>query len=153
VSRLFYLVLLISLLACHQDKPIKEDDVNILRTSDQPTTSSSTNNHSDSAEFKVHVRPDKSQIINSSVDTSMLFKIWTIDPNGPHADFWIRRKDFYIVDYDGDGSIPYILENETIRVYYEDFITEGKILLLTQDSLIIYWKDMNVPQAYIEWKN
>ena len=95
----------------------------------------------------------KSKFLNLTVDTSLLFNIWTSDPNGPHADFRIRSKDFYIVDYDGDGSMPYIIKNDSIRIHYDDYIEEGRILKVTHDSLTIHWKDAQLPSNYVKWEN
>ena len=108
--------------------------------------------NTDQADIENIKRPD-TQIINPSIDTSMLFKIWTLDPDGPHADFRITKKEFYVVDYDGDGSMPYILNGDSLTIYYNDFIQKGKVLKVTKDSLIIIWNDVDGPTGFIEWRN
>ena len=97
-------------------------------------------------------RPTKSQIIHSAVDTTLLFGIWTLDPNGPHADFWLTAEDFYVVDYDGDGSMPYILKKDSIEIFYNDFKQKGKIVAVTSDSLSIHWEEAALPTTYVKWE-
>jgi len=43
---------------------------------------------------------------NSAFPVKDLFGIWTVDPEGPHTDFEISEKSFYIVDYYGNGALP-----------------------------------------------
>jgi hypothetical protein len=97
-------------------------------------------------------RPD-TKIINPTIDTTQLFKIWTLDPEGPHADFWIKREYFYVVDYDGDGAMPYELKGDSLTIYYNDFIQKGLIKKVTKDSLIIKWDGLDELTGYIEWRN
>jgi len=98
-------------------------------------------------------RPKFSQIIDSKIDTSKLFNIWTLDPDGPHADFVISKNEFYIVDYDGDGDMPFILKRDSLTVFYNDFILKGRIINVTNDSLKIWWEETNSATNYVEWKN
>ena len=98
-------------------------------------------------------RPEKSEIINPKVDTAQLFKIWTLDPNGPHADFWFKKTEFYVVDYDGDGAMPYTLNGDSLTVFYNDFIQEGKIISVGKGTLKIHWKESESPTEYVEWEN
>lgn len=137
------------LLSCYQETEIKEER---QFDSDKPI-SPQLDATPIIAEKPSIENLDKSKFLNITVDTSLLFNIWTTDPNGPHADFWIRSKDFYIVDYDGDGSMPYNLKNDSIIIHYEDYIEEGKILKVTRDSLTIHWKDSPSPSNYVKWEN
>ena len=98
-------------------------------------------------------RPEKSKIINIKFDTTDLFKIWTLDPVGPHADFWFKRTEFYVVDYDGDGAMPYILNGDSLTIFYNDFIQKGKIVAVDKATLKIHWDDSENPTEYVEWKN
>ncbi len=93
-------------------------------------------------------RPAKSTL-HTSLDTHLLFNIWTTDPDGPHADFEISDKDFYVVDYDGDGSMPYTLEGNGLTVYYNDFVQKGTIKSLTKDSLEILWEGTDESTHYV----
>ncbi len=98
-------------------------------------------------------RPKTSQLIDIAVDTSLLFNIWTLDPKGPHADFWIRRGEFFVVDYDGDGAMPYILDRDSLTIFYNDFIQKGRILKVTSENLTIKWNDADGSTDYLRWKN
>ena len=98
-------------------------------------------------------RPEKTIINNLTVDTTHLFKIWTLEPNGPHADFWFKRTEFYVVDYDGNGAMPYRLDGDSLIIYYNDFVQKGRIISVSKDTLIIHWNDSETPTVYVEWKN
>jgi hypothetical protein len=96
-------------------------------------------------------RPKQCKIIKSKFDTKLLFGIWTNDPEGPHADFDLSKKSFYVVDYDGDGDMPYLINEDSIKVYYNDFISIGIIQNVTKDTLKIDW-DKNGITIYSKWK-
>ena len=81
----------------------------------------------------------------------MLFGIWASDPDGPHADFELTKKSFYVVDYDGDGAMPYILNHDTIKVFYEDYVRVGIIKSVTKDTLKIDWGGNGIVNC-IKWK-
>ena len=98
-------------------------------------------------------RPEKSIITNPTVDTTELFKIWTLDPEGPHADFWFKATEFYVVDYDGDGAMPYLLNQDSLTIFYNDFIQKGKIVSVGRDTLKIRWDETERPTEYVKWKN
>jgi hypothetical protein len=109
--------------------------------------------NTDLEEFDNIIRPKKSQVIKPVFDTKLLYKIWTLDPNGPHADFWLTEKDFYVVDYDGDGAMPYLIEQDSILIFYNDFIQKGRIMNVTRDSLVIQWEEIELPTSYVIWEN
>lgn len=98
-------------------------------------------------------RPEKAIIKNPTVDTTQLFKIWTLDPDGPHADFWFKATAFYVVDYDGDGAMPYILDRDSLTIFYNDFVQKGRIISVGRDTLKILWNESEKPTEYTEWKN
>ncbi|MCC9071424.1 hypothetical protein LNQ49_07440 [Flavobacterium sp. F-65] len=95
--------------------------------------------------------PKESRIIKSKFDTKLLFGIWTSDPEGPHADFDLSKKSFYVVDYDGDGDMLYFINEDSIKVYYDDFVSVGIIQDVTRDTLKIDW-DKNGITVYSKWK-
>lgn len=96
-------------------------------------------------------RPKQSKIVNPKFDLNLLFGIWTYDPNGPHADFELTKKSFYVVDYDGNGDMPYIINHDTIKVYYKDYEIVGLIRSVTKDTLKIDW-DKNGIVNCVKWK-
>lgn len=98
-------------------------------------------------------RPERTQIIDPTIDTLLLLRIWTLDPDGPHADFWIKKECFFVVDYDGDGCMPYLLKRDSLTIYYNDFIQKGIIFKVTKDSLTIRLDDTDSPTDYVEWRN
>ena len=71
--------------------------------------------------------PSISQIINPSIDTALLFDIWVLNPESPHADFWWTKDSYYVVDYDGNGKIPFRLEGDEFELYFEEETLKGKL--------------------------
>ncbi|GJM60752.1 hypothetical protein [Persicobacter diffluens] len=71
-------------------------------------------------------------------------------PAGPHADFWFKPNEFYVVDYDGDGAMPYILKEDSLTIFYNDFIQKGVILSVSKDTLKIYWDDTMHPTIQLD---
>jgi nitrous oxide reductase accessory protein NosL len=96
-------------------------------------------------------RPEKT-VIETAFDTKLLFKTWVIDPAGPHADFILSKKSFYVVDYDGDGDMPYILNGNKLTIYYEDHVQEADIISVSKSNLVLKWKDVEEPTTYVVWK-
>jgi len=96
-------------------------------------------------------RPAKSTI-TTTLDTALLLNTWTANPDGPHADFVISKKSFYIVDYEGDGNMPYILNGYNLKIYYNDFVQHGEITAVTRDTLKIRWQDAD-EAVYVLWKD
>ena len=82
---------------------------------------------------------------------ALLFGIWTYDPVGPHADFELTKKSFYVVDYEGDGNMPYIINQDTLKVFYKDYVSVGIIKGVTKDTLKIDW-DKNGIVNCVKWK-
>ena len=104
------------------------------------------------ADHKNIERPNKS-VIKSDIDTTKLFKIWVSECDSPNADFEINKNYFYIVDYDGNGEMPYELINHSLKVYYNDFVQEGKIISVDDEKLKIRWKDSESNTEYEIFKN
>ncbi len=96
-------------------------------------------------------RPKTSKIISSKFPIEKLFGIWTYDPTGPHADFVLDKEKYFIVDYDGDGDMPYILNHDTLTVYFNDTVSKGLIKKATKDSLTVSW-DSREDTYYVRWK-
>ncbi|PQJ12594.1 hypothetical protein CJD36_002280 [Flavipsychrobacter stenotrophus] len=91
--------------------------------------------------------------ISTTLDTSLLFRIWTSDPNGPHADFVFSGVSFFVVDYEGDAAMPYVLSGSKLKIYYNDFIQEGNIVALNKDTLKIHWLGEDKATCYTLWKH
>ncbi len=87
------------------------------------------------------------------VNNSLLFKIWTADPLAPHADFVIKPQEFYLVDFDGNGSRTYKMDGNQLFVFYDSYVQKGSILSLTRQQLVILWEGAEELVTYTEWKN
>lgn len=108
--------------------------------------------NSDNPEIENIKRPE-STIIRTSLDTSLLFASWVSNSQAPHAEFQFSSKSFLVVDYDGDGEMPFILQDNSLKIYYNDFMQEGEIIELKVDTLKIKWKGFSKANRYIKWKN
>lgn len=93
----------------------------------------------------------QNKIINPKFDLELLFGIWTYDSQGPHADFELTKKSFYVVDYDGDGDMPYIINQDTLKVFYKDYVSVGIIKDVTKDTLKIDWDNNGIVNC-VKWK-
>ena len=135
---------------------IKTDSVdayNELANPDKRETFTISEYNTDKAEIVNIKRPEKTIIRNLAVDTTQAFGIWTQDPHGPHADFWLTAKSFLVVDYDGDGHMPYILDGNKITIFYNDFIQKGIINSTENDTLKIQWSDFDFETKYVKFEN
>lgn len=117
---------------------------------DKDRTSTVSDYNTDNPEIQID-RPDKSTV-ETTLDTTLLFETWTLDNEGPHADFVFSPKSFFVVDYDGNGDMPYELKGNRLKIYYNDFIQEGEILSVSKDSLRIRWRDAETA-SYAKWKD
>lgn len=98
-------------------------------------------------------RPSRPIFKNTQIDTTELFGIWTVDPTGPHADFWLTKDSYYVVDYDGDGDMPYILDGRTITIFFEHGKQVLEILSTSNDTLRTFSKEYKYEALYTRWKN
>jgi len=126
---------------------------NELADTDKRNVHTISKYNADDKNIETIQRPKKPFFQNIKVDTTKLFGIWTQDPNGPHADFWLTSKSFYVVDYDGDGAMPYKLEKDELTIYYNDFIQKGKIISAEIDILKIIWEDIGEETKYVKFEN
>ncbi len=123
---------------------------NELANTDNRQSFSISDFNTDNPDIKNIDRP-KMSTIKTNLDTALLFGIWTSDPDGPHANFELTSKSFFVVDYDGDGDMPYELNGNKIKIYYNDFIQEGKIISVDKDTLKIQWKDFGNINSFVRW--
>lgn len=89
--------------------------------------------------------------VRTQLDTTLLFDTWVIDPDAPHAAFALSARSFYVVDYDGDGDMPYELNGQHLKIYYNDFIQEGEIISVSADSLNIRWQGNTQASSFVRW--
>ena len=148
-----FILILISI-SCKNEK--KNDGLNSSTESELKTDSINAYNelaNPDNPEIENIKRPEETIIRNLAIDTTQAFGIWTQDPNGPHADFWLTAKGFLVADYDGNGHMPYILDGNKITIFYNDFVQKGTITSTENDTLKIKWADFEVETKYVKFEN
>lgn len=95
--------------------------------------------------------PKKSSVINPIFPLDSLLGIWTIDPNGAHADFEFNKDYYFLVDQEGNGNKVYAVNGDSITIFFPDFITKGQIRKASNDTLSIAWDNQDVVN-YVRWK-
>ncbi len=113
-------------------------------------------NDPDAFEREFFAEADKRElrsVIETDLDTSLLFDIWVYDIEAPHADFVISRQSFRIVDYDGDGNMLYLLIGDQLTVLCPDKVKQGKITSVTKDTLFLQWDYLDEPAPYVRWND
>ncbi len=96
---------------------------------------------------------NKSTFKDLAIDTTELFGVWTIDPDSPHADFWLTKDSYYIVDYDGNGHMNYELNGRTLTVFIADDKQVMDIISTSNDTLRTYSNEYEVEYVFTRWKN
>lgn len=138
------------------ESEVKVDSVNAfdeLANSGERKVITTSEYNTDNPEIENIERPGKPVFRNLEVDTTLAFGIWTKDPDGPHADFRFDAKSFYVVDYDGNAAMPYILDKNEITVFYNDFFQKGVITSTSLDSLKIKWENTDHETVYVKFEN
>lgn len=125
----------------------------ILKLKTELKTDSTTIYSSGNREIVNNEQPEKTIFLNLEIDTTKLFGTWIQDPTAPFADFHVSKKSFNIVDYDGEGEIPYILEKKEIIVFYRNAGHKGIITSTENDTLKIKWSDNEKETGYVKIKN
>lgn len=108
----------------------------------------------DLATVKNIERPDRSYVLSPGPDTALLFGVWSSGPDAPVADFEWKVNGFMVGDYDGNGDMPFVLKQDTLAVFYNDFVRTGIIAAVNKDSLRIRWIDpeRELMWSYVRWK-
>jgi hypothetical protein len=115
------------------------------------TDSTITITESPSLSSGIYKRPAKSTVTDPAFPEEKLFHAWVNDINDPHAAFDITKDGFFVVDYDGDGSMPFLLKKDSLIVYYEEAPERYLIKKLTNDSLVLSTADYEI--RYVRWIN
>lgn len=151
-KNLLFICLIIIISCAKKESTVDANSKNsTIPKTENRITDTVSEKHTDIESVTTTDRPAESKIIKSKFDVKLLFGIWTYDPNGPHADFQLTKKSFYVVDYDGDGDMPYIINHDTIKVFYNDYTGVGIIKNASNDTLQIDW-DGNGTINYVKWK-
>ncbi|WP_420583276.1 hypothetical protein [Reichenbachiella sp.] len=82
-------------------------------------------------------RPSRPVFRNVQVDTSQLFGVWANEHSSPNAAFLIDKDKYYIADFDGDPVVPYILNGDSLTLFFEWGKQTSRISLPTPDLLIM----------------
>lgn len=82
-------------------------------------------------------RPSRPILRNLKVDTSQLFGVWANEHSYPNASFLINKDEYYIADYDGDPVVPYILDGDSLTLFFEWGEQTSRISLPTPNLLIM----------------
>jgi hypothetical protein len=117
-------------------QPQKNDRLNDHQLVDEQSKNTPTVSKCDIDLESENMTKCRNMIINNPIiDTTYLSKIWTLDPNGPQADFWFKRTEYYVVDYYGNGAMPYKLDRDSLTIAHTDFIRKGRIVSVGNDTL------------------
>lgn len=150
MKKLIYILFVFSLFSC-QNKGINNKKANIQTIQIQDSIVGKQELlHQDTINEK---QIGKTTFKNQIIDTTYFFGVWAENRSNPHADFLINKNEFYIADYDGDGSLPYLLNGNTIEIFYKDFSRKGLIYSVSKDTLIIKWNDDEQVSKYARYKN
>lgn len=121
---------------------------NSIQTHAKTNTSAKSN---ESLSQQVVSTKKSKSIINCLFPIESLLGIWTVDLNGPHADFKLTESTYFLVDSDGDGSHSYSISQDVFVIHFPGFDSKGKILKAQHDTLVVIWDDQ--PQTtYFRWK-
>jgi hypothetical protein len=74
-------------------------------------------------------------------------------PKRTSRGFWLTAKSFFVVNYDGDGGMPYILDKNEITIFYNDFVQTGIITSTENDTLKIKGSDIEKETEYVKFEN
>jgi len=97
-------------------------------------------------------RPSRPVFRNLQVDTSELFGVWANEHSYPNAAFLIDQKKYYIADFDGDPFVPYILDGDSLTLFFEWGEQTSRISLPTPDLLIMS-SENGLTSQYERFKN
>ncbi len=93
----------------------------------------------------------KSEIISPSFDKELIFGVWGTSIDAPACEYEINEKRLLLCDYDGDGERLYKIFGDSILLDNPTLIFRGRILKLTNDSLIIHWQNNKAPEILLRW--
>ena len=149
MNRILTATLIIFIFSCQNEK---DTNSMTLKSERKIETDSTTVYKSEKRKHKNIKQPKKTIIRNLEIDTTKLFGLWSQDPTGPFADFYISSKSFNVVDFDGEGIEPYIIDKNNITVFYGNLIHNGIITLVENDTLKIQWTGTSFETKYLKFQ-
>ncbi len=137
-----------------QNKQVRTDQV-VRATSDSVALAIKQGFSWSQAESTVVNKPPPriltSRIVNSRYPVNKLFGIWVLDLTAPHADFWLDEDSFYLAENDEEGNRPYLIEEDSIHIYFQTQKAKARIVKATGDTLILRI-DGGEDNVYLRWQ-
>lgn len=137
-----------------QNKQVRTDQV-VRATSDSVAAAIKQGVSWTQAESTVVNKPKPpvliSRIIDSKFPISNLFGIWVLDRTAPHADFWLDQDSFYLAANDEEGNRPYLIEDDSIKIYFKTLTAKGRIVKATGDTLVLRINE-GEDDVYLRWQ-
>ena len=105
------------------------------------------------AESTATVKPpvQASHVFYPRFSTAKLFGVWALDLTAPHADFWLDPEFFYLAEAEEEGNRPYVIEDDSIKIYYKSYTAKGRIVRATGDTLVLSVNG-GEDATYFRWK-
>lgn len=74
---------------------------------------------------------------NLTIDKSKLLGVWwnSNEKDAPHASFAINDSTIFYPDQEGQSEFKYQIKNDSLVIYFEDFVNTSHIDKLTYDLL------------------
>ncbi|WP_156907012.1 carboxypeptidase-like regulatory domain-containing protein [Epilithonimonas caeni] len=105
--------------------------------------------------YKEILKPDFDTILNPNTKNDQLFGVWLINGDKELRGFKLDSVDgFYHFGYDGNRYMRYIVNEDTITIFRDDYYYQRKGIIKSIDgqSLEILWDNKENIQ-YKKWKN
>ncbi len=112
LQKLNYTLMITLILIIFSCKNAENNKAHILKLETELTTDSVAAHSINSRKVENIEQPEKTIFRNIEIDTAKLFGTWIQDPTAPFADFYVCKESFNIVDYNGGGEKPYMLEKK-----------------------------------------
>ncbi len=83
--------------------------------------------------------------------TTKMFGVWALDLTAPHADFWLDAESFYLAEEEEEGNRPYVIEDDSIKIFYKSYTSKGRIVRATGDTLVLRLNG-GEEMEYMRWR-
>lgn len=146
--------LLASACTARQTPQIKNDQV-ARATSDSVALAIKQGQTWATAESTVVNRP-KPPVIESRIEyprfpVERLLGFWVLDLSAPHADIWLDEDWFYAAETDEEGNRPYVILDDSLKVYYKNYQMKARIVRATGDTLVLRINE-GEDATYLRWR-
>jgi hypothetical protein len=86
------------------------------------------------------------------IDLNLFYGVWAYNISDPHAQFMINKDEFYLADSGGDSSFKYTLEENHLKIFYNESTQSGEVISVSKDSLQIKWGNEEITK-YVRFPN